>query len=921
MLFPEVAVRADEGPPPLLTEAQQVELFESRIRPLLVEKCQSCHGPDKQLSGLRLDSREALLKGSENGPVVISGDPSASRLLEVVGYEGDVKMPPDERLPGEAIEGLRAWIAAGVHWPAPAADSSREGWRSHWAFQPVRRPAAPAVRQLDWGQTSIDPFILAELERRDLTPSPRAEKATLLRRASFDLLGLAPTIAEIRDFEGDDSPWAFAKVVDRLLASEHYGERWGRYWLDVARYADTKGYVFFQEDSFPWSWTYRDYVIRAFNEDLPYDQFILDQLAGDQIHATGDQRALAGMGFLTLGARFMNNQQDILDDRIDVVTRGLLGLTVSCARCHDHKFDPIPSADYYSLYGVFANSFEPTVPPLFEPTPQTEEYAKFSQELADRERKLREFVEAKHAEVVGGARTRAGEYMLAAWQASRQPDTEQFMLLADGGDLNPKMLHRWQVFLKKAARRKDAAFVLWHALGELPEQDFETRAAALLAEWTAAPDAKTAHNPRVLQSLVAAPPKTMAQVAERYGQLLKEVDQHWQAALAQSAAQAGGVPTALVDAAEEELRQALYGPDSPASLPMNPMGDLALLPDRPAQAQLQELLKAVETWRATGPGAPPRAMVLEDAQDLVEQRIFLRGSPAHLGDPVPRQFLGLLAREGRQPFTRGSGRLELAQAIVDPANVLTARVLVNRVWAHHFGQGLVRTPSDFGLRSDPPTHPDLLDHLAHTLVDSGWSIKELHRRILLSSTWQQASHDWPDGLAADPENTWLWKMNRRRLDFEATRDAILSAAGRMDWALGGASVSLLENAPRQRRTVYGLIDRLNLPGLFRTFDFPSPDATSAQRSETTVPPQALYLWNNPLVLDSAQAILDLSAVAGQTELSAKLRAIHSQIYGREASDDEIALAVEFLGPAGEVPTRLVEYVQVLLLANELVFVD
>ncbi|HEX5270698.1 MAG TPA: DUF1549 domain-containing protein, partial [Gemmataceae bacterium] len=362
---------------------------------------------------------------------------------------------------------LAACCMAVVVTGAPAADDAKP----HWAFRPVRRPAVPAVKNAAWPRTSIDRFVLARLEEKGLTPSPEADRRTLIRRATFDLTGLPPTPEEVAAFEADPAPDAYERLIDRLLASPHYGERWGRYWLDVGRYADTKGYVFFEEANFPWAWTYRDYVIRAFNDDLPYDRFVLEQLAADKLVGQAsslpsgegrqagslphDNRPLTALGFLTLGGRFMNNAHDIIDDRIDVVCRGLLGLTVGCARCHDHKYDPIPMRDYYALYGVFASCAEPTIPPLFADPPDTREYAAFAKELGAREAKLSEFVRSKHDELVKSARARVAEYLMAAHAQRDQPPTEEFMFIADGADLNPTMIVRYQRYLERTRKARD----------------------------------------------------------------------------------------------------------------------------------------------------------------------------------------------------------------------------------------------------------------------------------------------------------------------------------------------------------------------------------------------------------------------------------------------------------------------------------
>jgi cytochrome c553 len=511
------AVLALAGPP----SAEAERFFEAKVRPVLAEHCMRCHGPQKQKGGLRLDSGPALLRGGNAGPAVKPGDPDGSLLIRVVRQTGDLKMPPKGKLPPAAVEDLAAWVKMGAPWPS-TGEGRGEGTATHWAFRPVTDPALPAVKDAAWAATPLDRFVLAKLEAKGLTPSPPADKRTLIRRVTFDLTGLPPTPEEVEAFVSDPAPDAYEKLIDRLLASPAYGERWGRHWLDVARYADTKGYVFFEENEFPWAWTYRDYVIRAFNDDLPFDRFIREQLAADRLPLGADRRPLTALGFLTVGGRFMNNPHDILDDRIDVVSRGLLGLTVACARCHDHKFDPIPSRDYYALYGVFASSVEPAIPPLFAVPPATEEYRKFAAELEARERKQAEFLAAKRAEVAGGARTRAAEYLLAAHARRGQPSAEEFMLIADGTDLNPAMLTRWQAFLDRTRRHHHPVFAPWHALADLPEQGFADRARDILSRLAA--DREHRVNPLVIGALTANPPKSLAEVARAYGALLNKAD-------------------------------------------------------------------------------------------------------------------------------------------------------------------------------------------------------------------------------------------------------------------------------------------------------------------------------------------------------------------------------------------------------------
>ncbi len=650
---------------------RRAEFFEARIRPILVERCIKCHGPKKQESGLRLDSREGLLKGNDAGPVVAPGRPEESPLVDAVRYGGAVKMPPAGKLPDRAIADLVAWVGMGAYWPGAAPASSASSGvpdavaiaaaaRRHWAFRPVRDQPPPPVRDAAWPIDPLDRFILARLEAARLSPSPPADRCTLIRRVTFDLIGLPPTPEEIAAFEADPSPDAYERLVDRLLASPRYGERWGRYWLDVARYADTKGYVFFQDSDFHWAYTYRDYVTGAFNRDTPYDRFIVEQLAADRLPA-GDactdsgRPPLAALGFLSLGGRFMGNFHDVIDDRIDVVCRGLMGLTVGCARCHDHKFDPIPTGDYYSLYGVLAGAREPLIPPESGEPARTPVYETFVRELDARRYKLAEFVAAKHHELVEGAKRRVGEYLLAAQQAVERPTTEDFMLIADGTDLNPAMVIRWQSYLARTRKSRDPVFAPWHALAALSPAEFAVRSAPLIASFAGGD--RQSVNPVIARALAEGRPKSMADAARIYGRELNRVE-----ALGPSAA-----PEL------EELRRVFHGADSPADVPLDPFGELALLPDRPSQAKLKELRDALQKWLTEGPGAPARAMALEEAPTPVEPRVFIRGNPNNPGERVPRQFLTVLSAPDRAPFRDGSGRLELARAIAARENPLTAR--------------------------------------------------------------------------------------------------------------------------------------------------------------------------------------------------------------------------------------------------------
>jgi hypothetical protein len=904
------AEEAERAAPP---SAEAVAFFESQIRPVLAENCHQCHGARKQESGLRLDSRTAMLQGGDSGPAVVPGKPQESLLVEAIGHAGDIRMPPSGKLDEKNIQAIVAWIGQGAPWPeiAAATPAERTPAASHWAFQAVTHHPAPRIENDTWSQSPLDRFVLARLRDEGVSPLPPASKETLIRRVTYDLIGLPPTPEEVESFLADDSPSAFARLVERLLASPHYGERWGRRWLDVARYADNKGYVFFEEQKYPWAYAYRDYVVRAFNDDLPYDRFVQEQLAADQLDLGDEKWRLAAMGFLTVGNHYMNNVHDILDDRIDVVTRGLLGLTVTCARCHDHKFDPIPQADYYSLYGVFRSSLEPMLPPALNDPPDTEEYRKFESEMGARLAKLNEFVAAKHTELVTSARTRAAEYLLAANAQRDQPPTDDFMLIADPGDLNPSMIVRWQALLDKTRRRDDPVWSIWHALADLPADRFAAEAPSVL-DRSQAPEI----NALVLAALAEKPPASLSDLAQRYGELLNRIAKEWQDLVAAAAMQGQPFPAALPNPDAEQLRRVFYGPDAPPDVPViSGWGFLTLLPDRAAQEEYKKVLKEVETWSTTGPGAPARAMALVDAEAPYDPRIFLRGNPQRLGETVPRQFLACLDRD-RKPFQRGSGRLELAEHIAHDDNPLTARVIVNRLWMHHFGEGLVSTPGDFGLRGEPPSDPELLDWLAYEFVRNGWSIKELHRTILLSATYQQATRAAGASLRSSPTTHWV---TRRRLEFEATRDALLAVSGSLDAALGGPAIDMFGGGFSPRRTIYGFIDRMDPPGLLTTFDFPNPAASSPEREETLVAPQSLYLMNGDFVAECARRFAQRPDVTSLPALE-RIERMHQIALARKPTEREVQLAHEYLGaePAAESWER---FAHALLMTNEFVFVD
>ncbi len=928
---------------------EAAEFFEARIRPILVEKCLNCHGEKKQSSSLRLDSREAMLRGGDSGPAVAPSQPAESLIIQAVTYKDEnLKMPPKGKLPEAEVAMLTQWVAMGAPWPAgpkggklaagkdPAAD--------HWAFRPLRPSPTPTVKDSSWIAAPVDAYILAGLEARGLKPSPAADRRTLIRRATLDLWGIPPTPEEVEAFENDRSPEAWSRLIDRLLASPRYGERWGRHWLDVARYADTKGYVFTQERRYPYSFTYRDYVIDAFNNDLPYDRFIMEQIAADRLPmGEGDQkdtRPLAGMGFLTVGRRFLLDQNEIIDDRIDVVCRGLLGLTVSCARCHDHKYDPIPTDDYYSLYGIFASSVEPEELPVIEaPGAHRERSAEFNRKLEAAKKARDDYLTARIDEIRQDFADRFSRYLRAAWDLNLEPRNPKTDERALADKLNSRRLRAavavWRRHLQDAAAANDAVLAPWHAFAAVPTKDFAAKAEEVRRKLTAPPAAGAkapSVHPLVARIVLGKAVASMNDVAARYVELFAALEAK------QKAPPAGALP----EPEWESLRQAIFGPKGLLSLADVPNGRRFLL-DQTQRNQYEALNGAIDRLNASDPSAPLRAMVMKDAPNPVEPHVFLRGNPGRPGKQVPRRFLQVLAGPDAPAFKQGSGRLELARSIADPKNPLTARVLVNRVWHWHFGKGLVTTPSDFGLRSDPPSHPELLDDLASHFIADGWSIKTLHRRIMLSNAYRQSSLPRPDAAEVDPENRLVWRFNPQRLDFEAMRDSVLATSGTLDPAVGGRPVMLTEAPFSPRRTVYGFIDRQNLDGLYRTFDFAVPDATSPRRFVTTVPQQALFLMNSPFLHEQARRLAASVRPGDSADPSAGIRGLYLRVLLREPDSDELAMAEMFLkrqaGPppsssgsvvdswrkavvpskSGEALSPWEQLAQVLLLTNEFMF--
>jgi mono/diheme cytochrome c family protein len=899
-----LAVAAGALPAAELAPAD-AQFFENKIRPILAGHCYKCHSEaeGKMKGDLALDTRAATLKGGKNGPAVVPGKPEKSLLITAISYkDADLQMPPKgEKLTDAQIADLTQWVKMGA--PDPRTGAATKGKltgltpaaRSHWAYQPVKKPAEPKVQQKEWVQTPVDAFILAKLEEKGMKPSGPANKEALLRRATFDLIGMPPTTDELKAFLEDNSANAFAKVVDRLLASPHYGERWGRHWLDTARYSDTSGN---QNNNardnyrYAYAWAYRDYVIKAFNDDKPYDRFILEQIAADKLPLGNDKSPLAALGFLTVGERFQN-RNDVINDRIDAVTKGFLGLTVSCARCHDHMFDPIPTADYYSLHGVFNSVIEPREKPLIAPPANNGLYQDYLAKRRALEQQNRDVYYQAVDRFNSEFRQKASAYLLAS-QTMRRQTPEGIKLrneLTKKFKLDDELVRNNVI----AARADDPVFGPWARFNQLAPADYATKGRALAQEIAANNPGKgrRGYNPLVAAMFKNAAPRSLADVAAIYGALFARIEPQAKGYLAaKMRAKTEEVPG--VDPALAQLAQKPFAIAAGGDLSMEELQEITDRWPRRIRDRTRFVHTALNELDLTHPGAPARAMVLEDAPNPKDSPVFIRGQVETKGPIVPRRFLEVLSGPNRPEFKEGSGRLDLARAIASKDNPLTARVMVNRVWMHHFGEAFVPTPDDLGVQSEKPSHPELLDWLSCYFMENGWSLKKLHRLIMLSSVYQQSSDNNPRYAQVDPNNRLLWRANIRRLDFESIRDSLLVFSGKLDATIGGKPVNLTDEPYSYRRSVYGYVDRGNLPELMQQFDFSDPDMPNSKRATTIVPQQALFLMNSPMVVDVARKMAARKEFTSARTDEARVTALYNIIFQRAPRAEEIKLAVAYV---------------------------
>ena len=786
---------------PVVAEAptvKQVRFFETSIRPLLVARCLKCHGAVKQAGGLRLDSRVALLRGGESGAAIVPGKPAESLLVHAVRQvDDDLKMPKNGRLTKRQIESLVRWVKIGAPFPLTSSTVQRPRDPQHWSFQPLEERPVPSVANPKWPRTALDQFILVKLEALGLSPAARADRRTLIRRVTFDLVGLPPTPREIDAFLADESPDAFSRVVERLLASPLYGERWGRHWLDVARYADSNG--FDENVAHGNAWRYRDYVVSMWNRDKPFNQFVIEQLAGDLLPFDSEAQQheqLTATGFLSIGPKVLAEtdqakmRMDIIDEQIDTTGRAFLGLTLGCARCHDHKFDPIATADYYGLAGIFKSTLT-----------------------------MRKYTK------------------VAEWHEHLLPSARATAIQAS--------------FDKGVATRK------------------------------------------------------------------------------------AGI-TRLISDADKEARKKLS-----EGAATKPPEKLETLYPAETKARLKKLRDELAAFQKAGPNLPSAMGVTEDK--VLDVAIHLRGNPLELGEVVPRRTPQVLRGPRLPRFTpKESGRRQLAGWLVDPQHPLTARVFVNRVWRWHFGRGLVRTTDNFGLLGEPPSHPGLLDWLAHRFIADGWSVKSLHRMIVLSSTYQQGATASVETLGRDPDNRFYSRADVRRLEAETVRDALLAASGNLDLTMRGSLLKLKNRAyffdhtskdlttyESRRRSLYLPVVRNNVFDLFQLLDFPDPAVSTGDRATTVVASQALLMLNSEFVMQAAVGLADrlLAEPGNETQ---RLSQLYEIAFGREPAVEEqqadraflVALAGARSGKfAGEKLRReaWVTLCHVVLAANEFIY--
>ena len=894
-------------------DASSPDFFENKIRPILANNCYGCH-TNSALSGLRLDSLEFMKKGGKRGAAIVVGDPANSLLIKAVKQvDPDLKMPSGNKLKDSEIADLEAWIKGGAAWPKSTASvvASVPGKyvitperRQFWSFKPLAAPAVPSTKDTKWAKSELDKFVLARLEKEGLHPVAAASKHDLLRRATLDLTGLLPSNDEYAAFDKDTSADAFAKVIDRLLASPHYGERWGRVWLDVARYGEDdyrslnpnpRGYR-----PYPNAWAYRDWVVQAFNDDLPYDQFVKAQLAGDLMDKKVRTKMLPATGFLGLGPWYYDNgsnevtRADERHDRVDAVTRGFLGLTVQCARCHDHKYDPIPQTDYYALAGVFYNTIYEEYPRA--PKKVVDEFTKIQDAVDVKQKMLGEMNTNLATELSRTLVYQTANYLQGVFDVSGKTKKEAAQVV-ESRRLDYELLDRWvkymakptdkykfkedwQAMMKRGGTADEAKKLaekfqeeIVSVMLEKSELDIENKIIAdkdvdgtKPKKRTDKPSNFTSNkdfNPGALLQFKSMTDDRNSFWIEIFQRELKDAEDP--NAMMAAGARQGNPGVLLFRGWGLESR---VGPES--------------------QARIKVLQTDLEAARKKLDPSYPFIHGVKDAEKPVNIQLALRGNPETLGDEVPRHFLSVFCEGEPIPLNQGSGRLQMADLIL--AQPIAMRVMVNRIWKGHFGTGIVDTPSNFGFGGERPSDPELLEYLAASFRKNGMSVKKLHREIMLSSVYQLSTADDKVASEKDSGNRLYWRANRKRMEAEQVRDAILQVSGNLDDGLGGPSQDLTPDY--KRRTIYGKVSRYKLDAFLQLFDFPSPNISAEKRFTTTVPLQRLFLMNSDFVQLEAEELA--KRVAPEANNRARVKKMYNLVYGRDPNEQEVTLAIDYL---------------------------
>ncbi|MBM3764159.1 MAG: DUF1553 domain-containing protein [Acidobacteria bacterium] len=849
----------------LAAATDDAEFFESKIRPLLAVNCHACH-TGGALGNLRLDSREGVLKGGKSGLVVVPGKPEDSLLMQAVRRTHvRLKMPPVGPLAKEEVAALEEWIKRGVPWPEKQEQIQSTNktitpeQRKFWSYQPVVKPAVGGV----------DALIGVKQKAAGVKPAPPASKPTWLRRVTLDVTGLPPTPAEVDAFVNDKSPNAKDKVVDRLLASPHYGERWARHWLDLARYSD--GLLAAGVDTpLPNAWRYRDWVVEAFNNDIPYNLFVKAQIAAELFPETRPH--MAGLGFQAIG--------NGANDQLDVTTKVFLGMTVGCAQCHDHKYDPIPTKDYYSLLGVF-RSTQTAQHALVDPA-EVKRYEDQKKKIDDLKEILADYLADQTKQLVDLLARDTAKYLVAAWKNVEDPA------------LDKETQKRWKEYLDNRADKEHPYLKSWYEVVDSKPTEAQVRAEAerfqkFLLE--------------LLDEAKEVDDKNYVAFGGKNGQKNENTRQYTNIV---------SLPV-LKFYQWREIANGPYNIDgfrAPAGVLFYNAKQIRRFLGGLSKAYVEKLEAEIKDLEKDLPPMYAFVHAVKEAAKPADVRVAIRGDNKTLGEVAPRRFLQVLCEGEPAPFQQGSGRAQLAEAIVDPKNPLTARVMVNRIWQHHFGRGIVRTPSNFGRMGERPTHPELLDYLATRFIETNWSMKAIHREILLSNTYAMSTAN--PAAEKDPDNKLLSRFElKHRLDMETLRDSVLAVSGKLDTKIGGAATPLTDD--NKRRSLYLTVSRTRLDSTMALFDFPDANASTDERPVTAGPLQGLYWLNSKFVAEQARALDERITKEAGPDARAKIDRAYKLLFARSADPEEVKIGLEYVASGQKAWPR---YLQVLLGSGE-----